>query len=140
MHHGKRMANSRKVTRQIYESIDNELYHATGEGWWQSDSPFYLIQSSINPARVGYFRDLLFHTLKLDPKGRTALEVGCGGGVLCEEIARMGFDVTGIDPSEDSLQIAATHAKVNRLRVKYEKAVGEAIPYRDNSTDGSGGI
>jgi 2-polyprenyl-6-hydroxyphenyl methylase / 3-demethylubiquinone-9 3-methyltransferase len=129
------MDNLKKVTQEIYDCIDNELYHATGDGWWQSDSPFYLIQSSVNPARVGYFKNILFNKLKFDPQGKTAIEVGCGGGVLCEEIARMGFDVTGIDPSEHSLQIAAIHAKANSLQINYEKGTGEALPYRDNSSD-----
>jgi len=47
----------------------------------------------------------------------------------------MGFDVTGIDPSEHSLQIATSHAKANRLRINYEQGTGEALPYRDNSFD-----
>ncbi len=47
----------------------------------------------------------------------------------------MGFDVTGIDPSEHSLQIAAIHAKANSLQINYEKGTGEALPYRDNSSD-----
>lgn len=134
-HCDKRMDNLKKVAQEIYDCIDNDLYHADGDRWWQSDSPFYLIQSSFNPARVGYFRNKLFNELKVNPQGKAALEVGCGGGVLCEEIARMGFDVTGIDPSEHSLQIATSHAKANSLRIKYAKGIGEALPYQDNSSD-----
>jgi len=53
--------------------------------------------------RVGYFRKLLDQVLKLDYRGAAALDVGCGGGILAEEFAAMGFRVTGIDPSEQSL-------------------------------------
>ena len=134
-HYDKRMDNLEKVSQEIYDCIDNDLYDADGDRWWQSDSPFYLIQSSFNPARVGYFKNKLFNELKVNPQGKAALEVGCGGGVLCEEIARMGFDVTGIDPSEHSLQIATIHSKANSLRINYEKGTGEALPYRDNSSD-----
>jgi 2-polyprenyl-6-hydroxyphenyl methylase/3-demethylubiquinone-9 3-methyltransferase len=129
------MDTVRKVSQNIYDRIDNDLYHADGDRWWQSDSPLYLIQYSFNPARVGYFKKKLFDELKLNPQGKAALEVGCGGGILCEEIARMGFDVTGIDPSEHSLQIATSHAKASSLRINYTKGTGEALPCRDNSFD-----
>lgn len=124
-----------KVAREIYERIDNDLYHADGDSWWRSDSPLYLIHSSVNPARVGYFKEKLFAELRVDPLGKAALDIGCGGGILCEEIARMGFAVTGIDPSAHSLQIAAGHAQAGGLRIQYEQGAGEAIPYRDHSYD-----
>jgi 2-polyprenyl-6-hydroxyphenyl methylase/3-demethylubiquinone-9 3-methyltransferase len=129
------MDSVKKVAQEIYDRIDNDLYHADGDRWWQSDSPLYLIQSSVNPARVSYLKKKLFNELKVNPQGKAALEVGCGGGLLCEEIARMGFDVTGIDPSEHSLQIATNHAKASGLRINYEKGTGEALPCRDNSSD-----
>ena len=125
----------KKVAQEVYDRIDNDLYHEEGDIWWQSDSPLYLIQYSVNPARVGYLKKILFDTLNVDPHGKAALEIGCGGGILCEEIARMGFDVTGIDPSEQSLQIAASHAKASSLHIQYEKGTGEALPYRDSSFD-----
>lgn len=124
-----------RVPQNIYDCIDNDLYDADGDSWWQSDSPFHLIQCSFNPARVGYFKRKLFTELKVNPQGKAALEVGCGGGLLCEEIARMGFAVTGIDPSENSLQIASKHAKAGGLQIVYEKGTGEALPFRDNSLD-----
>jgi 2-polyprenyl-6-hydroxyphenyl methylase/3-demethylubiquinone-9 3-methyltransferase len=129
------MDTVKKVAQEIYERIDNDLYDADGDRWWQSDSALYLIQSSVNPARVGYFKKKLFTELKINPQGKTALDVGCGGGILCEEIARLGFAVTGIDPSGHSLQIAASHAQAGGLRINYEQGTGEAIPYRDNSCD-----
>jgi len=125
----------KKVAQEVYDRIDNDLYHEEGDIWWQSDSPLYLIQLSINPARVGYLKMILFDTLNVNPQGKAALEIGCGGGILCEEIARMGFDVTGIDPSEQSLQIATSHAKASSLQIQYEKGTGEALPYRDSSFD-----
>ena len=130
-----RMDTVKRVAQEIYDRIDNDLYHADGDRWWQSDCPLYLIQCSVNPARVGYLKKKLFNDLKVRPQGKAALEVGCGGGILCEDIARMGFDVTGIDPSEHSLQIATSHAKASRLRINYEQGTGEALPYRDNSFD-----
>ena len=63
------------------------------------------------------------------------MEVGCGGGILSEEIAKLGFIFTGIDPSEQSLNIAIKHAKDNNLNIKYEMGVGENLPFQNNSFD-----
>jgi 2-polyprenyl-6-hydroxyphenyl methylase / 3-demethylubiquinone-9 3-methyltransferase len=125
----------KEVAQATYDRIDNDLYHAAGDRWRQSDSPFCLMQSSFNPARVGYFKRILFSDLQVDPQGQAALEVGCGGGILSEEIARLGFAVTGIDPAAPSLQLAASHAQAGGLRISYEQGSGEAIPYRDDSFD-----
>ena len=124
----------RKASDPRY-SIDNDLYDAAGAGWWQPDSPLYLLHSSMNPARIGYFKRKLVIERNVHPQGQTALEIGCGGGLLCEEIARMGFHVTGIDPSEKSLQIAAEHASANGLQIQYKSGSGEAIPCGDGSMD-----
>lgn len=130
-----RMVPMEKVAQEIFDLIDNELYHAEGDRWRQADSAFYLMQTSVNPARVGYMRNKLIDELKMNPEGKSVLEVGCGGGILCEEIALMGFDVTGIDPSASSLRTAEDHAKANGLRIAYERGTGEALPYPDNSRD-----
>ena len=68
----------KKVTQEVYDRIDNDLYHEEGDIWWQSDSPLYLIQFSINPARVGYLKKILFDTLNVNLQGKASLEIGCG--------------------------------------------------------------
>jgi 2-polyprenyl-6-hydroxyphenyl methylase / 3-demethylubiquinone-9 3-methyltransferase len=124
-----------RVTQQIYDRIDNDLYDSDKQSWWQPDSALYLIQCSLNPARVGYLKRKLFEELGIDPRGKSALEVGCGGGMLCEEIARLGFETTGIDPSERSLQVARDHATLSGLRITYRTGSGEALPYPDGAFD-----
>ena len=88
-----------------------------------------------NPIRMGYAKRKLFADLRIDPLGKRALEVGCGGGILCEEISRMGFDVTGIDPSELSVRIAADHARASGLKIRYVKGTGESLPFPDGFYD-----
>jgi 2-polyprenyl-6-hydroxyphenyl methylase/3-demethylubiquinone-9 3-methyltransferase len=118
---------------EVYQRIDNNLYNAQGDIWWNESTVLYLLKTSINPVRVGYASRILFEQLKLNPAGKSALEVGCGGGILCEEIARMGFKTTGIDPSNESLNTAINHAKQSGLDIKYEHGSGEKLPYPDQS-------
>jgi 2-polyprenyl-6-hydroxyphenyl methylase/3-demethylubiquinone-9 3-methyltransferase len=88
---------------------------------------------TFNPARVGYAKKKLIEELKIDPQATAALEVGCGVGFLTEEIARMGFDTTGVDPSEPSLRVAADHARKSGLDIRYGTGAGESLPFEDRS-------
>ncbi len=123
-----------KVAPEIYSNINNEVYKADGDIWWKPDTILHLLKTSVNPWRVGYAKDIINRS-GINPKGKTALEVGSGGGILTEEIARMGFITTGIDPADQSVITASNHAKVSGLDIKYEKGVGENLPYADASFD-----
>jgi 2-polyprenyl-6-hydroxyphenyl methylase/3-demethylubiquinone-9 3-methyltransferase len=122
-----------KTADIILHGINNGYYDSGGDTWWQPDSLLHLIHSSVNPARIGYFKRVLLAGQRMDPAGKQALEVGCGGGFLCEEIARMGFGVTGVDPSLNSIEAAKNHAKSSGLDIRYESGTGEALPYDDNT-------
>jgi 2-polyprenyl-6-hydroxyphenyl methylase/3-demethylubiquinone-9 3-methyltransferase len=123
-----------KTKPGIYNKIDNNLYNAEGDIWWKDDTVLHLLKTSVNPWRAGYQENVI-KKLGIDPKGKTALEVGSGGGILTEEIARMGFITTGVDPSEQSIVTASNHAKANGLHINYDKGIGENLPYADNSFD-----
>ena len=123
----------RNVPQAVYDRIDNALYGVLGDRWWQPDSLLYQMNVFLNPARVDYVRKTLLRTLAVDPIGTAALDVGCGGGFLAEEIARMGFDTTGVDPSETSLRAAADHARSSGLAIRYESGAAEDLPFGDGS-------
>jgi 2-polyprenyl-6-hydroxyphenyl methylase/3-demethylubiquinone-9 3-methyltransferase len=114
---------------------DNTLYDTDVDVWWQPESALYLLGTTVNPVRVGYARQKLTADLLIVPQGRRALEVGCGGGLLCEEIALMGFTATGLDPSDQALAIAGEHARQRQLDIRYDRGCGEALPYPDGSFD-----
>ena len=123
-----------KISTEVYQKINNEVYKTDGDIWWKPDHILHLLKTSINPWRVGYSTGII-KKLGIDPKGKTALEVGSGGGILTEEICKMGFTTTGIDPAERSIETASNHAKASGLNIKYDKGTGEHLPYADNSFD-----
>ena len=121
------------TSNEVYKQINNALYNEQGNTWWDENQCLHLLQSSVNPARVGYFRRLLDEVLKFDHRGAAALDVGCGGGILAEEFAGIGFRVTGIDPSEQSLHAARQHAQSSGLSIQYQQGTGESIPFADKT-------
>jgi 2-polyprenyl-6-hydroxyphenyl methylase/3-demethylubiquinone-9 3-methyltransferase len=114
--------------------VDNTVYNRMADSWWE-ESGFLHLLSALNPARFGYMRRVLTEDLHLDPRGLRALDVGCGGGLLAEEFARLGCLVVGVDPSEESLAAARAHAAAQGLAIDYRRAAGEALPFADASFD-----
>ncbi len=126
------MAKTSEVTNRF---INNTLYEKDGERWWQENNSFYTLKVSVIPVRLNFIRRHLQLPQEAESLRWRALEVGCGGGLLTEEIAKMGFITTGIDPSEVSLRTARKHASVSGLSIRYDKGVGEHLPYYDNEFD-----
>lgn len=115
--------------------VDNQLYNRSGDIWWDENEALSMLRVALNPARFGYFRQTLTKRLRLDPASLRALDVGCGGGLLAEEFARLGCQVTGVDPSEPSLATARAHASASGLTIDYQVGVGEQLPFDDASFD-----
>lgn len=115
--------------------VDNEIYNAPGDIWWDDTQPLSLLRTALNPGRFAYFRQVLIDRLGINPTGKHALDVGCGGGLLAEEFARLGFTVTGVDPAEPSLATARAHAARAGLDITYLPAAGEDLPFGDATFD-----
>ena len=124
-----------KIPGEIYSRIDNEIYNREGERWWQADFSLNLIRTLINPFRVNYAKKIFEQFFKNNYEKINVLEVGCGGGILSEEIAKMVFKTFGIDPSESSLNTAIEHAKKNILKIEYKQATGENLPFHKDTFD-----
>ena len=120
----------RATSSEVYRRIDNAVYNEQADIWWDENQFLHLLKSSVNPVRVGYFERLLNEVLKLDYRGTPALDVGCGGGILAEEFAGIGFRVTGIDPSEQSLATAKQHAQSMGLTIDYQPGNRRIHPVR----------
>ncbi len=114
--------------------VDNTVYDRMADSWWDENG-FLHVLAALNPARFGYMRRVLTEELHLAPGSLRALDIGCGGGLLAEEFARLGCAVVGVDPSEESLAAALTHAASQGLAIEYQCAMGEALPFADESFD-----
>lgn len=93
--------------------------------WWSDEGPFVGLHQ-LNIARVDYFRSVFGGF-----RGRRVLDIGCGGGILAESLAREGAIVTGIDPSEKSLEAARAHAARADLVVDYRVGTAEHVASGD---------
>ncbi len=116
-------------------SINNEIYSRQAGGWWDENHFLHLLKTGINPPRFGYFHEALACQLGRQPKDLSVLDVGCGGGILSEEFAKIGCRVTGIDPSVPSLETARKHAAIQGLTIDYRQAKGESLPFEEGTFD-----
>lgn len=112
----------------------NEIFDRVADEWWSDSSWLSILRTGMNEGRFGYFRRVLTER-GVDPRGCRALDVGCGGGFLAEELARLGCQVTGVDLSEATLQVARAHAARGGLEIEYRRASGDALPFSDASFD-----
>ncbi len=101
----------------------------------------------LNPLRIAYLRDHLCRHFPRpdgshrDPAqakplaGLSVLDIGCGGGLLCEPLARLGAEVTGIDPAPGSIEVARRHAEASGLVIRYEAASVESLAAKPGRFD-----
>src|SRR3990170_4553285 len=95
--------------------------------WLDERGPFRPLHR-INPLRLTYIRDQLCRRFGRDAKGPASLarlsllDIGCGGGIVCEPLARLGAEVTGIDPAPENIEAAKAHAEGARVGVTYRAA------------------
>ena len=87
--------------------------------WWDPDGEFKPLHL-LNPVRLSYISDELQGLF-----GKTVIDIGCGGGILAESMARSGADVTGLDMAEDSLNVARLHALEAGVTLNYQQATAE---------------
>jgi 2-polyprenyl-6-hydroxyphenyl methylase/3-demethylubiquinone-9 3-methyltransferase len=108
--------------------------------WWDANGPFRPLHR-INPVRLTYIRDQLCRKFGRDKAaasslaGLSVLDIGCGGGLVAEPLARLGAEVTGIDPAPENIAAAKAHAEGARLDIAYRTATAEAFAASGASFD-----
>jgi 2-polyprenyl-6-hydroxyphenyl methylase/3-demethylubiquinone-9 3-methyltransferase len=114
--------------------VDNLLYDRMAGSWWEESGLLHML-AALNPPRLRFMRRMMAGELGIDPRGKRALDVGCGGGLLCEELARLGCTVSGVDPSAGSVAAARAHATEVGLAIEYHEGTGESLPFSAASFD-----
>jgi 2-polyprenyl-6-hydroxyphenyl methylase/3-demethylubiquinone-9 3-methyltransferase len=100
--------------------------------WWDAEGPFWPLHR-LNAFRVDYIRERLGAALGANPvaerpfQGLRLLDIGCGGGILSESMARLGARVTGIDVAEKNVRVAQMHAEGSGLAVDYRLTAAEDL-------------
>ncbi|HAB08922.1 MAG TPA: bifunctional 3-demethylubiquinol 3-O-methyltransferase/2-polyprenyl-6-hydroxyphenol methylase [Alcanivorax sp.] len=95
-------------------------FNALAERWWDPNSEFRPLHD-INPLRLNYIDE------RLGLPGKRVIDIGCGGGLLSEGMARRGATVTGIDLGEAPLAVARLHAEKSGVEVEYLQVLAEEI-------------
>ena len=103
--------------------------------WWNPNGKFKPLHL-FNPARIEFIREKLISHFKLNSnsakplKELKILDIGCGGGLLCEPLNKLGAIVTGIDPSSKNIEIAKLHSKKMNLKIKYMQCSPENLNFK----------
>jgi 2-polyprenyl-6-hydroxyphenyl methylase / 3-demethylubiquinone-9 3-methyltransferase len=106
------------------DAAEVERFTAIAPEWWNENGAFRPLHR-LNPPRIEYVRDRLAAHFERDVKARAPfaglglLDIGCGGGLICEPMARLGFAVTGIDADATALAVAREHAGAQGLGIDY---------------------
>jgi 2-polyprenyl-6-hydroxyphenyl methylase/3-demethylubiquinone-9 3-methyltransferase len=107
-------------------------FSALAGEWWDEGGSMRMLHR-LNPVRIGYIRDRTVAAFARDAKqldclaGLRILDIGCGGGILSEPLARLGARVTGVDPSAENVEIARRHAEAAEVALDYRRTTAEAL-------------
>jgi len=114
------------------DKIEIEKFSKLAEDWWNPEGKFRPLHL-FNPIRIKFIKEKLIYHFKLDSNKQKPLEklkildIGSGGGLLCEPLYRLGANLTGIDASNKNIEVAKLHAKEMNLNIKYIHSSPENI-------------
>ncbi len=132
------MALQEKLRRDgTVDPADVARFDRLAAEWWAPDGPMRALHK-LDPVRVAYIRDEICRHFTADgaPRNRKAesplaglaiLDIGCGGGILAESLARLGAAVTAIDPAKQNIEVARSHAARSHLSIDYRSISVEAL-------------
>lgn len=116
------MANA--TARDTIRAEEAAHFGALAADWWDPKGSSAMLHR-LNPVRLAFLRDAIDEHWGGDPAGvkplagRRALDVGCGAGLLCEPLARLGAQVTGVDAAAENIAAAGSHAAGGGLEIDY---------------------
>jgi len=135
------MEMARNPQRQsTIDEAEVERFSALAAEWWDPRGKMAPLHK-FNPVRIGYVRDQAAARFDRDPKrldsmkGLRILDIGCGGGILCEPLARLGATMTGVDPSDTNIEAAKAHAAQSGLAIDYRCSTAEVLAEQGEQFD-----
>lgn len=123
---------AKAATTDTVDRADLDRFERVAAEWWDPSGPFKPLHR-MNPLRIGFIRDRVAAQAGRDPLGPKPLaglslvDVGCGGGLLSEPMARLGATVTGIDAGAEAIGVAARHAEQSGLAIDYRRQTVEEL-------------
>ena len=125
------MVNSKARAASI-DTAEVQRFSRLASDWWDVRGPMAALHK-FNPVRLAYIRDQAAVQFDRDPKkldclkGLRMLDIGCGGGILSEPLARLGAEMVGADPAEENIAAASAHAEQSGVAVDYRATTAEAL-------------
>ena len=126
--------------RTTIDDAEVERFSRMAQEWWDPGGKFRPLHK-FNPVRLSYIRDRVAKKFERDInapmpfRGLRFLDIGCGGGLLCEPIARLGAAVVGADPSETNIGIAGLHAAESGIDIDYRAVSAESLAENGENFD-----
>ena len=117
------------------DKIEIEKFSKMAKDWWNPNGKFRSLHL-FNPVRIAFIKKKLISHFGLDTnsskplKKLKILDIGCGGGLLCEPLNRLGATVIGIDPSSNNIEVAKLHSKEMSLNIKYIRCSPENLNFK----------
>ena len=121
------------MTNSTINKSEVEKFTNLANEWWKYDGKFKTLHK-FNPVRLEFIISQIkknFNTSNIEGKplsGLKILDIGCGGGLMCEPLSRLGAEVTGIDAVEKNIKSAKIHADQNDLNISYMRSAVEELP------------
>ena len=120
------------AARTTIDDAEVARFSRLASEWWNPDGKFKPLHK-LNPVRLTYIREQVLARFERDAKstkpfkGLRILDIGCGGGLLCEPMARLGAEIVGADASAVNIEVAKLHAEEGGLEIDYRATTAEAL-------------
>jgi 2-polyprenyl-6-hydroxyphenyl methylase / 3-demethylubiquinone-9 3-methyltransferase len=126
------MAADTVTSSGTVDPAEVERFSRLAADWWNPKGKFKPLHK-FNPVRLGYLKREISGHFQRDEaslkafEGLRILDIGCGGGLVCEPLRRLGAEVVGVDPSTTNIEVARLHAEQSGLTIDYRATTAEAL-------------
>lgn len=135
-----KMAETSNTARTTIDDAEVERFSKLAAEWWNPTGKFKPLHK-FNPVRLAFIKEKVSGHFDRDIKATDAfaglriLDIGCGGGLLCEPMARLGADISGVDASATNINVASLHAEQSGLTIDYRATTAEALSAEGETYD-----